>query len=406
MKKTTLLIIISFLVGYYAIPVMAQKVKKKYDLREIQKAHWRDSGLLSYGPDIPLTKQYHPSNSADEVKFLNALISDFQVNENSIMGKIYIEPAVSADISGNFIIAWAEKGDIFAQRFSSDGAAIGNNFKVSDEQDSARRRGPSISADDSGNFIITWMANYDIYAQRYSSDGTALGSNFKVNDDLGSTIQSGPSISAGGSRNFVITWKDERNSTSTGCDIYAQRYASNGTALGSNFKVNDDIDIRGRDYPSISADGSGNFIITWGDLRSGDPEIYAQRYASDGTALKSNFMVTDDIGSGIPHKASISANDSGNFIITWQDERNGNYDIYASDMQAMEQNWGVISKSMMIKLVVINGILPFQQMTVEILSSPGKIHAMVVMATYTLSGMQAMARHWGVISRSMRIKAV
>jgi len=259
-------------------------------------------------------------------------------------------PSISTDASGNFVITWCDgrngDADIYAQRYFSDGTALGSNFKVNDVYGIpfCWFVGPSISTVSSGNFVITWTdernGDTDIYAQRYSSDGTALGSNFKVNDDLGSELQRKCFVSADESGNFVITWCDGRNGDA---DIYAQRYSSDGSPLGTNFKVNDDQGDGGS--PAISTDGSGNFVITWTDGRNGDGDIYAQRYSSDGTALGINFRVNDDQGSAYQEYSSMSTDSSGNFVITWRDERNGNYDIYAqrylSDGTALGSNFKV-----------------------------------------------------------------
>ncbi len=365
MNKSTLLLIVSIMIGYYTIPVIAQKVKKKYDLHELQKTHKRDLGLLSDYSDILLTTPYHPSNSTGDETILNAIIPDFQVNENTGIAGFYQGwCSISADGSGNFIIAWQDNRngykDVYAQMYSSDGTAVESNFQVNDVPSISPFSDPyfvstSISADNSGNFIIAWVDrrndNVDIHAQRYSSDGTARGSNFKVNDDQGSARQRYPSTTTDDSGNFIITWVDERNSMED--DIYAQRYASDGTALGSNFKVNDDIGIAEQWIPSISADDSGNFIIVWEDRRNGDnnPDIYAQRFASDGTALGINFKVNDDQGSIYQWTPSISTDGSGNFIIAWEDDRNStddcfwNEDIfaqrYASDGTALGSNFQV-----------------------------------------------------------------
>jgi len=263
-----------------------------------------------------------------------ALGVNFKVNDDQGSAVSYYNPSISTDNSGNFVITWTDdrsgNDNIYAQRYSSNGTALGVNFKVNDDQGSADQWfSPSISADSSGNFVITWLDNRngdaDIYAQRYSSDGTALGTNFKVNDDQGSARQVYPSISTDNSGNFVITWDDERNGDS---DIYAQRYLSNGTASGANFKVNDDQENADQLFPSISTDNSGNFVITWTDDRNGDWDIYAQLYSSDGSTLGTNFKVNDDQGSEIQWHPSISTDGSGNFVITWRDSRNGDWDIY------------------------------------------------------------------------------
>ena len=283
---------------------------------------WQDDRNGRYYSDI-----YAQRYSSDGA----ALGANFKVNDDQ-ESAAQRDPSISTDGSGNFVITWEdyrnEIGDIYAQRYTSDGSKLGANFKVNDDQRSLHWF-PCIFVDDTGNFGIVWQdfrdGYSDIYAQRYSSDGTALGPNFKVNDNQEIVRQKFPSISSDGSGNFVITWQDYRNIYT---DIYAQRYSSDGTAKGANFKVNDDQGSRSQWYPSISTDGSGNFVITWQDYLNGN-NIYAQRYSSDGSALGINFKVNDDQGSAYQDYPSISAEGSGNFVITWLDDRNGGFDIYA-----------------------------------------------------------------------------
>ena len=230
---------------------------------------------------------------------------------------------------------------------------MGVNFNVNDDTSSASQSSPSVAADGNGNFIITWRdyrnGDSDIYAQRYSSDGTPVGSNFKANDDTDNATQVQTFIAADGSGNFIIAWRDGRN----GQHIYAQRYSSDGTAVGSNFNVTDDAGFAFRRWPSISTDRNGSFIITWFESRNPDWDIYAQRYSSDGTPVGSNFKVSDDTSSVSLAKPSIAADGSGNFIITWQDERNGAPDIYAqrysSDGTTVGGNFRVTNTSQKIQ---------------------------------------------------------
>ena len=67
-------------------------------------------------------------------------------------------------------------------------------------------------------------------------------------------------------------------------------------AIIPDFQVNDNGGPRGPDqvYPDVSSHISGNFVITWKDDRSGNDDIYAQRYANDGSTLGTNFRVNDD----------------------------------------------------------------------------------------------------------------
>jgi hypothetical protein len=143
---------------------------------------------IFYKPSFSIYTPHLPSFFSDQVTTLNAIIPDFQVNENAGSDDIK-QTRPSIDGSDNFVITWQDNRDddynIYAQRYSSNGIALGANFKVNDDRGSADQGYPSISVDWNGNFVITWRdkrnSNYDIYAQRYSSDGKALGTNFKVN---------------------------------------------------------------------------------------------------------------------------------------------------------------------------------------------------------------------------------
>jgi hypothetical protein len=79
----------------------------------------------------------------------------------------------------------------------------------------------------------------------------------------------------------------------------------------------------------MAVDGSGNFVLVWYDERNGNWDIYGQRYNSSGSKQGNNFLVNNNRGTVEPDELAISVDDDGNFIIVWTDLRNGNEDIYA-----------------------------------------------------------------------------
>ena len=257
---------------------------------------------------------------------------DFLVNDDVGSTDQFV-PSISMDAAGNFVIVWYDfrndNWDIYFQRYNDTGTALGVNTKVNDDTEGASQEHPSISMDATGNFVIVWSDNrnnnYDIYYQRYTSTGGALGINTKVNDDVDSVKQWDPSISMDAAGNFVVVWIDERN---VNRDIYYQRYTSTGGALGVNTKVNDDAGNADQIAPSILIDVAGNFVIVWHDFRNANWDIYYQRYTSTGGALGVNTKVNDDAGGEFQFYPSISMDVVGNFVIVWQDYRNVNSDIY------------------------------------------------------------------------------
>jgi len=257
---------------------------------------------------------------------------DFLVNDDVGSADQFV-PSISMDAAGNFVIVWYDfrngNWDIYFQRYNDAGTALGVNTKVNDDTQGASNEYPKISMDAAGNFVIVWddnrNNNLDIYFQRYTSTGGALGVNTKVNDDAGIATQWNPSISMDAAGNFVVVWIDERNGNR---DIYFQRFTSTGGPLGVNTKVNDDAANADQIAPSILIDVAGNFVIVWHDFRNANWDIYFQRFTSTGGPLGVNTKVNDDAGTEFQLYPNISQDATGNFVIVWQDFRNINWDVY------------------------------------------------------------------------------
>ncbi len=265
----------------------------------------------------------------------SALGSNFKVNDDNSYAFQY-RPAVAVNQNLNFVITWDDRKndnqwDIYAQRFSNDGTALGSNFKVNDDPGDEDQVLASASIDSSGNFVIVWAdkrnGEWDIYGQRYANDGNALGTNFRINDDTGNVMHYWPTSYEDKFGNFIVCWVDKRNSDNQ--DIYAQRFSSDGTALGNNFKVNTDIGESVTILPDIAIDGNQNFIIAWEDRRNGYFDIYAQRFLNDGSPLGDNFKINDDTPNASQGNPSVSSDSEGNFVVCWEDNRIEFYDVYA-----------------------------------------------------------------------------
>ncbi|MBN1561938.1 T9SS type A sorting domain-containing protein [candidate division KSB1 bacterium] len=251
-----------------------------------------------------------------------------------------IDPAISIARDGAVVIAWSQTGDshgrdIYTRRFGADGVAVGDVFRVNDDGGAKNQLYPAVAALEDGAFVIAWRdsrnGDADIYAQRFSADGIALGSNFRVNDDVGSSKQHLVDIAAGENDGFTIAWEDVRDGER---NIYAQRFGGDGSALGSNFRVNDDQGTALQTDPRISAERNGVFLIAWVDERHGQVDIYAQRYVADGSSVGGNFRVNDEERDVEHVHPAVSMDEDGKFIIAWENRRMGASDIFAQRFAA------------------------------------------------------------------------
>lgn len=225
--------------------------------------------------------------------------------------------------------------DIFCQRFSADGLAWGNNILVNTNDDESRQSEPVVAIKPGGGFIVAWTdyrngfaqqrgSNYDVYAQLFDADGEYVGENFRVNGDFGAFYYQGhPAIGTAPDGTFIVVWKDSRPQ---GNYIFGQRYDDSVRPIGNYFKVTDETAKPVR--PKLSMDAEGNFIVVWFDFRDGDKNIYGQRFSSEIEKAGENFRINDDTGTETQQYPEVSMNASGEFVVIWEDFRAGPRDIW------------------------------------------------------------------------------
>jgi hypothetical protein len=295
------------------------------------------------------------------------IICNALINQNHI--------AICSDGSGGAIITWEDyrvnNNDIYAQHVDSDGTTYwGESWwsgpgdrngtvicNATDDQYS-----PQICEIEGGGAIIVWQdtrpASFsDIYAQKVSSDGTTYwgdGLTWDGNPDRNGTLicnatsyQGEVQICSDEANGAIITWNDLRAGN---MDIYAQHVDSDGTTYwGDESTWDGNPDRNGtvicnatntQDWPKICASEGGGAIITWEDYRYGvdDYYIFAQKVSSDGTTHwgeswwsgpgdRNGTVICNATGGQYDYQ--ICSDGANGAIITWDDYRVDNHDIYA-----------------------------------------------------------------------------
>ncbi len=237
--------------------------------------------------------------------------TEFQVNTYTTDSQD--RPAVAADPDGNFVVVWIGEGSngsdssyssVQGQRFDSAGTPLGTEFQVN-TYTTFRQSFPAVAADAGGNFVVVWHSygfsgsdsTYSCaQAQRFASPGTSLGTEFQVNT-FTTHHQFYPAVAADAGGNFVVVWRSygSSGSDSSGASIQGQRFDSAGTPLGTEFQINTYTTWR-QLTPAVAADAGGNFVVVWSsDGSSGsdssDFSIQGQRFDSAGTPLGTEFQV-------------------------------------------------------------------------------------------------------------------
>ncbi|MDK9697443.1 MAG: hypothetical protein OEL76_13750 [Siculibacillus sp.] len=212
---------------------------------------------------------------------------------------------------------------IYQQRFAPDGRAAGGEVRVNTVTDSGQAR-PAVTGLADGGWVVTWAGTkngpgWDIYQQRYDADGIAIGDEVRVNDVYVESAQDAPAVTALADGGWVVTWhSDIRDGFNRGYDILQRRYGASGDPLGPETFVNThDVSIQA--YPSVVTLADGGWVVSWLTAYAvgGDGDIALQRYAADGTPLGSETRVNQTTADDqlYPELAALA---DGGWVVTWQ----------------------------------------------------------------------------------------
>jgi hypothetical protein len=254
-------------------------------------------------------------------------------------------PRLIGDGSGGAYLTWYDQRagnyDIYAQHISSIGGVIGiaNGGAVCTM--ATDQTNPDICADGHGGAIIAWQdfrstTSIDIWVQRMTAEvairwvvnGTVMNNNVAYD-------QINPRLVSDGAGGAVMTWEDFRTGITS--DIYAQRVDSTGV-VATGWNVNGIIVSSApgnQSHPTIVTDSSNGAVITWIDKRDSSinhntTDVFASRitgsFAFPWTANGAPIGTADSTQTN----PSTASDGNGGVIIAWQDQRSGNFDIYAS----------------------------------------------------------------------------
>ncbi|MFT3946474.1 MAG: hypothetical protein QM763_05810 [Agriterribacter sp.] len=86
--------------------------------------------------------------------------------------------------------------------------------------------------------------------------------------------------------------------------------------------------------PQIVSNGAGGAVIVWQDNRSGNNDIYAQQIDVNGLVQWTSNGAPVCTATGGQSGPRVIQASTGSYIITWMDSRNGNNDIFAQMINA------------------------------------------------------------------------
>jgi hypothetical protein len=215
---------------------------------------------------------------------------------------------------------------------------------------------PRVTLLKNGGAAFVWQGGkpgvQHIYSRFLTAGNTFLTTNDVRVNTFTNNFQNNPALAVLTNGNVVVVWASfDQVSTNSLLDVYGQILSTNGTAVGTNFLVNQFTSYNQR-TPAVAALPNGGFVVSWvseqerllaPDLGSNtvyssasalaqpSVDIYARLFNASGTPSAGEFLVDTD-ASPCANPAMAVASD-GSFLVAWTEKdltnHTNSWDIHA-----------------------------------------------------------------------------
>lgn len=169
----------------------------------------------------------------------------------------------------------------------------------------------------------------NIYSAVSTDGGESFGTSVMVNDPLPYGRGTGsPTVCTGNDGTIYVTWHDNRTGAGTDDDfrIYMSKSVNGGETFSDDTPVWDSS-VNANFIAGIAVDSEDRVIVSFYDGTITFFHIYCAVSIDSGLSFQDPVIV-DDPGSGNPNGQTIGIGPNDEIYIAWNDNRNGNWDIY------------------------------------------------------------------------------
>ena len=223
----------------------------------------------------------------------------------------------AADLAGNVM-------NEYESSFTTEMRAFGKNTSVSPLGGNADSQSAT-AGDPAGNLWVAWHAgaagSRDIYVAKRPVGAGTFQMPVRLTTDKGDQCNPALAVSAAGA--VYVVWQDNRNGN---WDIYAS-ICSDGANFSKEVRVTNSTHNESNPALAIDHQSPGRAYVAWQDDRNGNQDIYAAS-STNAFATSTVSQITNNTAD---QKEPALAVDTGNVAyIFWTDMRNGQADIYAA----------------------------------------------------------------------------
>lgn len=234
------------------------------------------------------------------------------------------------DNAGRIYAAWKESNggspNIYLAK-STDGCTTFGT-KISAANSTVSKSEPAMGTDANGNIYIAWVQG-DVLDERmvYLVKSVDLGDSFSSPVEVDTFNSSTnflytPFLAVDTEGNIYITWQEDSSGTFV---IYLSKSIDGGINFSTPIRVDDSTLATGnQEYPTMAVDPEGWLYIAWQDDRNGNEDIYFTRSTDQGTSFEQSIRMDDSVdNSGDQESPHMVVDYSKNIYITWTDYGRG-----------------------------------------------------------------------------------
>jgi len=196
---------------------------------------------------------------------------------------------------------------------------------------------PAITTD--GNHVLAaWLDfrdyNWDVYGARGNKAGLRYRPSVRLDDSPDfERLNSHPSLAADpATGHAVVVWADQRERQPDTNIFYATSADGRTWSVPARLDhaqpgFDPDTDVASNQWRPEIAAGDGHACVTWQDNRLGNNDIFASLSSDGGSTFPTDERVDDSGGGSSEQFAPTTAIGSGRCYVAWTDDRSGDFDV-------------------------------------------------------------------------------
>ncbi|MEM7032744.1 MAG: LamG-like jellyroll fold domain-containing protein [Chloroflexota bacterium] len=235
-----------------------------------------------------------------------------------------------------YLVVWQDERnqnpDIYGQRLDLTGQPVGGPVLVTLAE--GQQLNPTVVYNSNNDeYLVAWQdedgISPGIYVQRIGTDGALIGSALNVTDGVANSEVWVDLAYNSDQNSYLVVWEDNRPGT-TGRDVYGQMVDATAALSGPAIQISEAAAASHQYQPQVSYNSSDQtFLVVWYDYRTGSWDIYGQFLDNTGALVGANEIIaTRSEHQQYPIISSGASGQTDEFLVIWQDKRNGNWDIY------------------------------------------------------------------------------